>query len=206
MSLPRVLAEMESLFGLPAHPLVVHAAVVLIPLAAIGVFSIAFWPAARRRIGWVVLAVAFVGMVSAFLAQESGESLEETVPRTEAVRDHADLGESGILAGGLVFVGAAAIMAVDVVENRRVKADPTFTGTSSTPGSLRTIGLVVGAVAVVLAGLGTARIVQIGHSGATATWEDNELSSTSSSVEGDRSSGTSDDDRSGGGDESGDDD
>ena len=37
MSSTPVLAALDSLFGLPAHPLVVHAAVVLIPLAAIGV-------------------------------------------------------------------------------------------------------------------------------------------------------------------------
>ncbi len=42
---------MDELFGLPAHPLLVHAAVVLVPLAAIGVVLIAFWPAARARLG-----------------------------------------------------------------------------------------------------------------------------------------------------------
>jgi hypothetical protein len=182
MSSVPVLAGLDSLFGLPAHPLVVHAAVVLVPLAALGVLAIAFWPAARRRIGWIVVGLAFVGMVSAFLAKESGESLEETVPRTEAVRDHAELGDSGLLAGGLVFVGAAAVMAVDLVEERRVGAEPTFAGSTTAPGSLRTVGLVVGAVAVVLAALGTARIVQIGHSGSKATWEGNQLSSGGASA------------------------
>jgi len=46
-----VLAILDSLFGLPAHPLLVHGAVVLVPLAALGTIVIAFWPAARELIG-----------------------------------------------------------------------------------------------------------------------------------------------------------
>ena len=46
-------AILDSLFGLPAHPLLVHGAVVLVPLAALGTIVIAFWPAARERIGWI---------------------------------------------------------------------------------------------------------------------------------------------------------
>ncbi len=172
-----VLAALDSLFGLPAHPLVVHAAVVLIPLAAIGVCAIAFWPAARRRIGWIVLGLAFVGMVSGFLAKESGEGLEETVKETKAVQEHAEMGDSGLIAGGLVFLGAAGVMAVDVLEKRRASQSGATTGA----GSMKTIGVVVGVVAVLFSVVGAARIVQIGHSGAKATWEDNKLSSSSGS-------------------------
>jgi hypothetical protein len=46
-----VLAFLDTLFGVPSHPLVVHAAVVLVPLAAIGTIVIALWPTARQRIG-----------------------------------------------------------------------------------------------------------------------------------------------------------
>ncbi len=35
------------IFGLPAHPLVVHATVVLVPLAALLVAAAALWPALR---------------------------------------------------------------------------------------------------------------------------------------------------------------
>jgi hypothetical protein len=172
------LAAIDSLFGLPAHPIVVHAAVVLVPLAAIGVCVLAFWPAARRRIGWIVVGLAAVGMVSAFLAKETGESLEETVPRSQAVRDHVEMGDSGLVAGGLVFLGAAGLMAVDLYESRRgavAGAAPSGGGTS------RALPLAVGVVAVLLAVGGTVRIVQIGHSGAKATWEDNQLSTSSAS-------------------------
>ncbi|MBB2890118.1 DUF2231 domain-containing protein [Flexivirga oryzae] len=39
--------------GLPAHPLLVHAAVVLLPLAAICTILHSVWPAARARLGIV---------------------------------------------------------------------------------------------------------------------------------------------------------
>jgi hypothetical protein len=173
MSSTSLLAALDSLFGLPAHPLVVHAAVVLVPLSAIGVCAIAFWPAARRRIGWIVLGLAFVGMVSAFLAKESGEGLQETVKETHAVEQHAEMGDSGLIAGGLVFLGAAGVMAFDVIEKRWAADGHVATGS----GSMRTLGVVVGVVAVLFSVAGAARIVQIGHSGAKATWEENRLSS-----------------------------
>ena len=37
--------EIQSLFGLPAHPLIAHAAIVLLPLAAIGTVPTRWCPA-----------------------------------------------------------------------------------------------------------------------------------------------------------------
>lgn len=161
-----VLAALDSLFGLPAHPLIVHAAVVLVPLAAIGTIAIAFWPAARRRIGWVVVGLALVGTISCYLASKSGESLQENVPRTAAVADHAEEGDGAALFGAAVFVGAAAIMGLDEVRRRQTAA-----GQPEDP-RLRGVAIAAGAVAIVLSLLGGARIVQVGHSGAKAVWED----------------------------------
>lgn len=45
-----------SVFGLPVHPLVVHATVVFVPLAAVFVLASALWPAFRRWAGPLPLA------------------------------------------------------------------------------------------------------------------------------------------------------
>ena len=166
MNVTPLFGVLDSLFGLPAHPLIVHAAVVLVPLAAIGTIAIAFWPSARRKIGWVVVGLALVGTVSCYLASKSGEALQENVPRTAAVVDHAQEGDGAAFFGAAVFVGAAAIMGIDEVRRRRTAA-----GQPDDP-RLRTIGIAAGAVAIVLSLLGGARIVQVGHSGAKAVWED----------------------------------
>jgi hypothetical protein len=47
--------DFPTIGGLPAHPLIVHATVVLVPLAAAAVALHAFWPAARARLGLVTL-------------------------------------------------------------------------------------------------------------------------------------------------------
>ena len=166
MSSMPLLAALDSLFGLPAHPLIVHAAVVLVPLAAIGTIAIAFWPAARRRIGWIVVGIALVGTISCWLASQSGEALQENVPRTAAVADHAEEGDGAALFGAAVFIGAAAIMGIDEVKRRRAAA-----GQPEDP-RLRVVAIAAGVVAIVLSLLGGARIVQVGHSGAKAVWED----------------------------------
>ena len=44
--------------GLPLHPLIVHAVVVLLPLTVLAVLLGTFWPAARRRLGIVTALVA----------------------------------------------------------------------------------------------------------------------------------------------------
>ena len=52
-------AVFDTIFGLPTHTLVNHAAVVLVPLAAIATIAVALRPRWRERYaGWMVLAWA----------------------------------------------------------------------------------------------------------------------------------------------------
>ena len=82
-----------SLFGLPAHVFLVHIPIILVPLVAIGAVLM-FWPALRRRLGWTVVALAFVAFVATLLATETGKSLREFVVRTSLVREHTRIGEN----------------------------------------------------------------------------------------------------------------
>ena len=56
--------DLESLFGLPAHPLVVHGAVVLLPLAAAGTIVIAAVPR-PKLMATVLIAVALATGIGA---------------------------------------------------------------------------------------------------------------------------------------------
>ncbi len=76
-----------------------HAAVVLVPLAAIGTIAIAVWGAARRRIGWIVVVLGFAAFAFALLAQSSGEPLEEQVDETELAEEHGEAGENDAVVG-----------------------------------------------------------------------------------------------------------
>lgn len=155
--------ELESLFGLPAHPLMVHAAVVLVPLAAIGTVVIALWGAARRRIGWIVVGFAVAALAFSWLAEASGEPLEERVDETEAVEEHAELGETMPVFAALLALGSGAVMVLDTVR-RRHDGEPV--------GWHRPAAIALSTLAIVTSAAGTVRVVQVGHSGAEATWED----------------------------------
>ena len=149
----------ETVFGLPTHAIVVHATVVLLPLAALVVLLHAFWPAARRRLGVVTPLLAGVALVLVPLSTESGESLEHAVGESALVERHAELAD-GMLPWALgLFVVAAALWLLD-----RRRARP------SGAAEPRWLPIVVSVLAVV-AVVGTVQqVVRVGHAGATATW------------------------------------
>ena len=160
-------ALFDSIFGLPGHPLLVHAAVVLVPLAAIGTIVIAFWPAARNRIGWITAGLGVVGFFFAFFAKESGEALIETVRVTAAVKSHAEMGDWGVIGAFLVGGSACTLMLFDQFVKERAKRNlPELSITRP----LRTL---IGVFAVVLSIFGTVLVINVGHSGAKATWDTN---------------------------------
>ena len=158
--------ELESLFGLPAHPLLVHAAVVLVPLAALGTIAIAVWGAARRRIGWIVVVFGFAAFAFALLAQSSGEPLEEQVDETELVEEHAEAGESMPWLALPIPIFAAGVM---VLDRKRIRDEAAG---AAQPAWMGPAVIVVSAAAVLASLVGTVKIAQVGHSGAKATWED----------------------------------
>ncbi|KQS66536.1 DUF2231 domain-containing protein [Modestobacter sp. Leaf380] len=146
----------ETLFGLPAHPLIVHATVVLVPLGALLVLLHALWPAARRRLGIVTPLVALVGLVLTPLSTASGEDLERMVGRSSLIEAHSELAD-----GLLPWMVALFVMAVVVHLLGRRPA-----------GARRVVGLVAAVLAVIAVVGVTQQVVRIGHSGAEATWSD----------------------------------
>ena len=152
--------EIEELFGLPAHPLVVHAAVVLLPLAAVATVVCAALPRARRAYAPVALGLALVATLAVGLAQGSGEELEDEVDETELVEEHTEQGERVLPWAIAVAVAAGAVTAIPVLARRR----------PSVPA--RTVTAVVVAVSLVAGAGATWTIVEVGHSGAKATWDD----------------------------------
>ena len=66
--------------GLPVHPLVVHAVVVLLPMAVVGSVLVAVWPAIRARWAWPVVVLTAAAVVAIPLATSTGEGLEHNLP------------------------------------------------------------------------------------------------------------------------------
>jgi len=74
----------EQFRGIPLHPLVLHAAVVFIPLLAAGAVAYAVIPRLRARIGWEVALLALAGAGSAVVTKLAGDAL-----RARYIRRHA---------------------------------------------------------------------------------------------------------------------
>jgi uncharacterized membrane protein len=166
----------DTINGLPLHPLVVHAVVVLLPLASLGVIALAVRPSWRARYGILVIAVAALGTAAIPVATDSGESLEARVGDPGR---HAELGDSLIwfaiplllAAVGLFWLDRRAARGItqvtpgddDSAERYEAAARPTASRTG-------TLALVASALAVLVAGANLVQVYRIGDSGARAAW------------------------------------
>ena len=149
---------MSVINGLPAHILLVHLIVVLAPLTAVLAIVSAVWPAARRRLVWLVLALALVVMVTTPLTTEAGEWLEHKVGESPAVEAHAELGDTMLYFAIALLVAAALLVFLHVRESR---------------GTVNTVVAVAIAAVVVLASVATTvQVYRIGDSGSRAAWGD----------------------------------
>lgn len=149
--------------GLPVHPLVVHAVVVLLPLAVLGTLAIAVVPRWRLRYGPLVIADAALVTVLCPIATSSGESLEE---RVGDPGQHADLGETLVWFAAALLIVSALLW---FLERRRAA------GRTGAPRGLVTA---VAVLAMVVSLASAVQVYRVGDSGARAAWGDQVTSST----------------------------
>ena len=149
--------------GLPVHPLVVHAVVVLLPLACLGTLALVVRPAWRRPYGLLVVAATAVAAVLVPVSTSSGEALEERVGNPG---EHAELGDQLIWFVIPMLVLLAALVWMD----RRATVAVTDGTASRTPQA--TSLKVVAVLALVAALATTVQVYRIGDSGARAAWGD----------------------------------
>lgn len=151
---------MTTIAGLPAHALLVHAIVVLAPLTAFLGILCAFWPAARQRFVWLVLALATVNLALTPLTVEAGEWLYDRQSTHSAILEtHEERGETMIYFSVALLVMAIAIAVLHLLSKRSDKPR------KAAAILVAVLTLAVGAASIV----GVARI---GHSGAEAVWGD----------------------------------
>lgn len=143
----------DTVAGLPVHVLVVHAAVVLVPLAAVGTVMIAARPKLLRLFGVATVVAAGVGAGASIIAKYSGQEL---AGRVGWPNPHSDYGNLFPFAAVTFFVAVTVfwLIARGVPLNR------------NRPLSVKIFGgvLIIAAIAV------TFFTVITGHTGSEATW------------------------------------
>jgi hypothetical protein len=141
----------DTIANLPVHALVVHAVIVLVPLAAFGAVLVALKASWDRLHGLIVVVLAFIGAGAAYVAKESGESLGS---RVGFPSDHTRWGTYVVVSAGLLFLSTAALWWLD----RR------------NPDARPLLAKVLAVVQIVVAAVAFTFVVLAGHSGAQAVW------------------------------------
>lgn len=170
---PAQTGPFDTVSGLPVHPLVVHGAVVMLPLAALGVIALVLVRRWRGGFGWLTMAGLAAGAGAAVVAEKSGEAL---AARVGMPGEHAEWGARLPWLAVTFFVVSLVwfLMVRRADRARRVTAGSGATagGSVGSAGGGSAVVTVGGVLAGVLALATIAMTVLVGHSGATAAWAD----------------------------------
>lgn len=162
-----MLAEIETLNGLPAHPLIVHLPVVMVPLALAGAILALALPRWRSWAVPVTAVFATLGFFGVQLAVMSGEGLEELSGEggEALIEKHAELAEQ---ARPIVFVFFLLAVGAAIVVHLARRDEEAGTGATST---MRKLVVPVLVLSVLTGALSTVWIYRTGHSGAESVWK-----------------------------------
>jgi uncharacterized membrane protein len=136
----------EEVDGLPLHPLLIHAAVVFIPLLILGAVAYAVVPRLRPRIGWAVTLLAVVAPLAATFAKLSGDAFRKRLIEQNGlsgqllnrVNDHRDLGN--ITLWLTIALGVTSLLLVFLTSRR----SPALPRGAAVVVALIVVGLAVG--------------------------------------------------------------
>lgn len=154
---PEESSLMHTINGLPAHVLLVHAVVVLVPTTAILLVVAAVWPAARRALVWPVAVLAVLTAILTPITADAGEALAERFGDSEAVRTHAELGDTMTWFVLPVLVAAALLLFVHLRERRGASV-------------ARPLVAALAVLAVAAGVAATMQVYRVGESGSRAVW------------------------------------
>lgn len=168
----------DKLAGLPLHVLIVHFAVVLVPLAAIGLIATGWKAEWRKKYALAVALLAIAGAAAAFVAAQSGESLQHTITQSaaasgqpvvraggesELLGDHPEQGDNAEISAIIFAAGASAFFGLQQWGDRIQVLGPQLT---------RWRPAAAYAAASTLAVIALVMMIVAGHSGATLVWKD----------------------------------
>jgi len=159
---------MGELFGTPAHPMLVHIPVVLLPLLAVAAIAMAAKPNLRRRFDWVLLGATLVIAAATWWATQAGERLRDALqPALGSKADrHIELGNQTATLAWIFFAGAICM----VVMNRWLL--PRLAKRTEVSSVLPARAAVVFACLVAIVGVASAVwVIRTGHEGARITWD-----------------------------------
>ena len=145
--------------GLPAHALLVHLVVVLVPLTGLLVIVCGLWPAARRgQLSWLTLALATATMILTPITIDAGEWLYDLRTKPSPIlREHAERGETMVYFAAALLAVAIGLVVLRLIERR-----------SDRRGMVTRI--VVGIIVLAVGISSTIQVYRTGDAGAQSVW------------------------------------
>ena len=153
----------DQINGLPVHALVLHAAVVFVPLLALVAIVYAVAPRWRSKVGWAAVLLAIAAPVTTWVTTESGEELRARLVESglkgeplAAIDDHMGYGDLT-----LYFSLALGVVTLVMVFLTLRRADRPLPAAASVALSV---------IMVALAAVSGYYVFKTGDSGAQAVW------------------------------------
>ncbi|MDT5033160.1 MAG: hypothetical protein QOC94_3331 [Actinoplanes sp.] len=147
----------DQISGLPVHVLVIHAAVVFVPLLALGAIVYAVLPRWRSQIGWAVISLAVIGPIVTFVSMESGKKLYNRQTPTFQKTLDAHLSYGTHTFWWVLGLGVGTLV-MTIITLRK-------------PGALpRVVEIGLAIIVIVLAVISGYYVYKTGDSGAHAVW------------------------------------
>jgi hypothetical protein len=183
--------------GLPAHVLLIHVVVILVPLGALFTVLSAVWPAARRKLGFISPLTCLIALIFVPITTHAGEWLRDRLAKIQggesaALKKHADLGSTFLWFAIALFIVSAGVWLLGRKFElslrpaaARDESSPSYGGTGGGGGTatatrtqaetrLETLpawaSIVIAVVAVVVSAVVTWQLYRVGDAGAHATW------------------------------------
>jgi hypothetical protein len=155
----------ERFGNLPLHVLVIHAAVVVLPVGALTGIVFALVPRWRWMLRWPVLVLGVGSAVLAFVAMESGDAFVEAIPQLDQlVKVHRERGT-------LLFWFSLAFMVLTILAFLWLAGPSALaSGKGAKVMKSRPLELVLSAAVVVMGVLVIWQTVRTGDAGAKAVW------------------------------------
>jgi len=155
--------------GLPAHPLLVHAAVVFVPLLSIAAAAYALAPPIRRHIAWAVVGLSVAAPLAAWFATLSGNALRDRLASQgmaaevlARIDEHREFGDRTLWTSLGLAVLTGLLVGTVVARGRRPA------GRQGRGGLILTVVLTAGVL--VLAAAAGYYVFRTGDSGARVVW------------------------------------
>jgi hypothetical protein len=160
---------MWTIDGIPLHPLVVHAVVVLLPLAALGAIVIAARRSWRRTFGIPVLLIALAGVAAVPMATTTGTQLWTALGVDNPLIDVHAQRASYLLPAALAFLLllGGAVLTEQAHARAEAGAHALRDATATRPRIATGLSVLAALVGIAVIAI----VVWVGHAGSVVVWQ-----------------------------------